>query len=185
MKSTDKAAWLLALEHQVEGYIQRAVECFQNMDEVILSKPSQSGGWSIVQCLEHVNSYGHYYLPHLTKGLITQQNKPPTNHFKSFWLGTFLTRLMDPGTGKRKFKAVKRHQPTGALLAHKVVAEFIDQQEQLLLLLRQAADVDVNDVHIPVSVAPWMHLPVGDVLQFLVAHTERHIAQANRNLLLV
>ncbi|GAB4044158.1 DinB family protein [Spirosoma jeollabukense] len=182
MKSINKAAWLAALEQQVEGHIQQAVERFQNMDETTLSQPSQSGGWSIAQCLDHLNSYGHYYLPRLKQGLITQLDKPVTDSVDSSWLGNFLTRLMDPKTGKQKFRAIKRHQPTEAWPAHQVVAEFIDQQEQLLEVLRQAEKVNINGVQIPLSIAPWLHLPVGDILHFMVVHTERHMLQANRNL---
>ncbi|GAB3743591.1 DinB family protein [Spirosoma lituiforme] len=182
MKSIDKAVWLTALEQQVEGHIQQAVECFQNMDDATLSQPSPTDGWSIAQCLAHLNSYGSYYLPRLEQGLSTGQAQPVTHRFESSWLGAFLTRLMDPKTGKKKFRAIKRHRPAEGCPAHGVVAAFIDQQEQLLLLLRQAVHVDVNGVRIPLSISPWLHLPIGDVLQFLVAHTERHIVQANRNL---
>lgn len=182
MRSIDKAAWLVALEQQVEGHIQQAVEHFQNMDEATLSQPSQRGGWSIAQCLDHLNSYGYYYLPRLNQSLITQLDKPVTDSFESSWLGNFLTRLMNPKSGKMKFRAIKRHQPSGAWPAHQVVADFIDQQEQVLLLLKQVAKVNINGVQIPLSIAPWLHLPLGDILQFMVAHTERHVAQANRNL---
>ncbi|GAB3803697.1 hypothetical protein GCM10028819_34000 [Spirosoma humi] len=182
MTFIDKAVWLAALEQQVDGHIQQAVEHFQNMDDTTLNQPSQRGGWSIVQCLDHLNSYGRYYLPRLNHSLITQLDKPVTDSFKSSWLGNFLTRLMDPKSGKMKFRAIKRHQPSEAWSAHQVVADFIDQQEQLLLLLKQVEKVNINGVRVPLSIAPWLHLPVGDILQFMVAHTERHVAQAKRNL---
>ncbi|MCX6216923.1 DinB family protein [Spirosoma sp.] len=182
MKSVNKSVLLIALGHQIEGHIQQAVVHFQNMDEVTLCQPSPSGGWSIAQCLDHLNSYGRYYLPRLNQGLASRQHKPTTDRLESSWLGAFLVRLMDPKTGTKKFRAVKRHQPANDLPAHQIVAEFIEQQEQLLDVLKQVENANVDGIQIALSIASWLHLPIGNVLQFLVIHTERHIRQANRNL---
>ena len=60
MKSVDKAVWLAGLEQRVEHHIEQAIQTFQNVDEATRQKPSSTGGWSIAQCLAHLNSYGHY-----------------------------------------------------------------------------------------------------------------------------
>ncbi|ADB39268.1 DinB family protein [Spirosoma linguale] len=182
MKSISKALLLNVLGQQIEGHIQQAVVHFQNMDEAALCQPSASGGWSIAQCLDHLNSYGRYYLPRLNQGLASRQHKPATDRLESSWVGGFFVRLMDPKTGTKTFRAVKRHQPASDLPAHQIVAEFIDQQEQLLDVLKQVENADTDGIRIALSIASWLHLPIGDILQFLVAHTERHIRQANRNL---
>ena len=51
------------LENRVEAQIAFAVEVLQNLSDEELTKPSPSGGWSIVEILDHLNSYGAYYLP--------------------------------------------------------------------------------------------------------------------------
>lgn len=181
MKPVDKALYLARLEQQVEGHLQEAVQHFQNLDEAKLNRPSPTGGWSITQCLAHLNSYSHYYLPRLQQGLDQQRGKPVTNTFVSSWLGAYLTKLMDPGTGRTKFKAIKRHRPPDGLSAYAVVAQFIDQQEELLRLLQAAKALNINAVSIPLSIAGWVRLPLGDILQFMVVHAERHLQQANRN----
>ena len=181
MKPLDKASWLATLERLVEEHIQVAVQHFQNMDEGTLCQPSLTGGWSIAQCLAHLNSYGHYYLPRLQQGLDKQLKTSQADSFVSSWLGKYLTGLMDPKTSRTKFKTAKRHRPTNALAPHQVVAEFIDQQETLLCLLRVAQKADVNAVRIPLSVAAWVRLSLGDILQFMIVHTERHLVQASRN----
>ncbi|QJD81656.1 DinB family protein [Spirosoma rhododendri] len=183
MKTVVKQIWLEGLEQQVEKHIQEAVQIFQNKDEALLRKPAMSGGWSVVQCLAHLNSYGQYYLPRLKQELIPRSpGQHTTTTFTSSWLGGYLTRLMDPGGGLIKFKAARRHQPLVNLPAHTVVAEFIDQQEELLRLLQAAQDHDLTTIRIPMSVAAWIRLPVGNVLQFLIVHTERHLIQARRNI---
>ncbi|MCU0369592.1 MAG: DinB family protein, partial [Cyclobacteriaceae bacterium] len=145
-----------------------------------LLKPSASGGWSIAQCLWHLNSYGEYYFPEIRKGLT--KNYPFNPEFKSSWLGNYFTNTMKPGLKMKKYKAFKDHTPAPALDAHEVVAKFIQQQEELLDLLKLARHTDLNKVRIPISISRWLKLKLGDVFQFIIAHNERHLQQAKRNL---
>ena len=82
----------------------------------------------------------------------------------------------------KKYKAIKGHIPVKDLHAASVVARFIDQQEELLLLLRKAGHSNLNK-RIAVTISPLIRLKAGDVFRFLVAHNERHLQQALRNLL--
>ncbi|MDJ1469929.1 DinB family protein [Xanthocytophaga flava] len=182
MKPVLKDQLLDSLEEQVEKHLRQCVEQFQNLSEDILLAPATNGGWSIAQCLEHLNSYGKYYLPQIQKGLTKVQLKPNVETFRSTWLGRYFTRMMDPQTGTRKYKAFKGHIPDQNLNPYAVVAEFIQQQETLLAYIRQARHVDLNCIRIPISILQWIRLKLGDVLQFLIAHNERHIVQAQRNI---
>jgi len=168
------------LEDQVESHINDAVKIFQNLTPEALLKPANNGGWSIAQCLWHLNSYGGYYLPEIKSGL--DKKYPARAEFKSTWLGSYFTQTMKPGAQMKKYKAFKGHVPPGELDAHKVVAEFIQQQEQLLGYLKQARQADMNRIRIPISILSWIKLKLGDVFQFIIAHDERHLQQARRNL---
>lgn len=169
-----------ALEDQVEHHIHDAVKIFQNLSAEELLKPASAGGWSIAQCLWHLNSYGEYYLPEIKNGLA--KNYPINAEFKSTWLGRYFTRIMQPGPQMKKYKAFKNHIPATDLHAHQVVAEFIQQQEQLLTYLKHARQTDMNRIRIPISIMRWFSLKLGDVFQFIIAHDERHLQQAKRNL---
>jgi len=59
--------------------------------------------------------------------------------------------MLDPATGKKKIKTFKGYNPQSELNAPAVVAEFIRQQETLLLLLREARHADLNSILIPIS----------------------------------
>lgn len=182
MKSTDKLTWLANLQTKTEGHIRGVMMDFQNLDENTLNQSAIDGGWSIAQCLEHLNTYGNYYLP-LLKSEIAKCAAPNTSGvYTTSLLGTYLISVTDPQKSTIKLKAAKRHQPLGNLPAHQIVADFIGQQKILLNLLRKAEDIDVNRVKIPLSIASWVRLPLGDILHFMVVHTSRHLLQANRNL---
>lgn len=170
-----------ALEAQVEMQLQQAIRVYQNMDERILLEPAANGGWSIAQCLWHLNSYGHFYLPHIASGL---EKSPDAgdSQFKSSWLGAYFTKMMQPGQGGKKYKAFKDHVPPVKPDAYTVVAEFIAQLELLLSYLKQAERKDLNSIKLPISISKWVKLKLGDVFQFIIAHNERHMQQANRNI---
>jgi uncharacterized damage-inducible protein DinB len=179
MKSQSSTDILNALQNQVEQHLQEAIKNFQNLSSDELLDPSVTGGWSIAQCLWHLNSYGDYYLPQIESGIAKNYSSNP--EFKSTWFGSYFTKMMMPGPKMKKYKAFKNHVPPHQLDAHSVVAEFITQQEKLLALLKAASNTDLNRVRIPISILQWMKLKLGDVFQFVIAHNERHIQQAKRN----
>lgn len=170
------------LENRVDSHLQTVIQQFQNLKEEDLLRPSSTGGWSIAQCLAHLNSYGDYYLPEIGVGLAKIPSSPPSDTFKSSWLGAYFIKMMEPQTGKKKYKAFKGHIPSPTLDAYAVIAEFIQQQETLLSYLRRAYSADLNQIKIPISIARFLKLKLGDVFQFMIAHDERHLQQALRNL---
>ena len=168
---------ITTLSNRVESHTGAAVSIFQNLTESELSKPSVAGGWSVAQCLGHLNSYGNYYLPKL-RGVLSSAPQSNTLVFKSGFLGNYFTNMMEPSD--KKYKAMKGHIPNTGLAAHAVVAEFIKQQEELLKLL-EMANSRLLDKRIPISISKLIRLKTGDVFRFLIAHNDRHVQQALRN----
>lgn len=179
MKAVNKFDLLSSLESEVERHLQEAIKNFQNMTTDELLRPASNGGWSIAQCLEHLNRYGNYYLPQIKKGL-DEYKGGSSETFSSTWLGSYFTKMMDPRTGKGRMKTFKDYAPSQELDAHAVVAEFLDQQERLLLYLKKSKCADLNAIRIPISIMKWVRLRLGDVFQFIIAHNERHMVQAKR-----
>ena len=182
MATVNKNTLLNTLEKQVESHLQTAVQIFQNLPASTLLQSSPTGGWSVAQCLQHLNAYGHYYLPEIEKGLTKNADKAGPATFTSTWLGSHFTRMMDPATNQKKYKAFQAYNPPPELDAHAVVAEFIQQQEALLSYLQRARTADLNTIKVSVSIARWLKLRLGDVLQFVIAHNQRHLLLAQRNL---
>jgi uncharacterized damage-inducible protein DinB len=173
-----KEALLIQLESQVEQHLELAIHLFQNQETAVLLKQPHSTAWSIAQCLWHLNSYGHFYLPHIQQVLASTNASP---NYKSGWLGAYFIKMMKPGANKQKFKALKNHIPPPIPDAYAVVAEFIEQQETLLRYVKQAFHADLNK-RLPISITNLITLKLGDVLQFVVTHDERHLQQALKNI---
>lgn len=179
MQAQSSEALLTTLESQVETQLAEVIRTFQNMTAETLAKPRADGGWSAAQCLWHLNSYGDHYLPAIEKEL-SRERFTANASFTSTFLGAWFTRLMQPGDKMKKMKAFKNHRPPSNVDPHKTVAEFILQQERLLGLLRSARKTDLNQVSISISIMPWFKMRLGDVFQFLIAHIERHLIQAEK-----
>lgn len=142
--------------------------------------------WSANECLQHLNSYGNYYLPALERAIEGSVKNSSIQFFTSGWLGNYFTKLMLPektGRVSKKIKSPKNHSPRQIEESHLVIAEFLEQQEKLIRLLRKAAEIDLNKSKVGISIAPFIKLKVGDVLMFLVAHIQRHSMQAERALM--
>jgi hypothetical protein len=178
MKPESAQTLLDTLEADVERQLQRAIASFQNLSPEKLEAKRADGGWSIAQCFAHLNSYSQYYLPRMEKSLASGHPSNPT--FKSTWLGRYFTNIIRPSETMKKYKAIKLHEPDVQVSGIAAVAEFIENQERLLKLLAASRSTDLNKIKIPISILPWIKLRLGDVFQFLIAHQERHLQQAEK-----
>lgn len=150
-------------------------------EERLNRKPGPEA-WSVLECLEHLNLYGDFYLPEIEKALRGAEGKPDPV-FRSGWLGNYFARSMQPKNGKiNKMKTFADKNPAGSRLTKEVLARFIDRQQQMLILLRQAGTADLTRIKTAVSISKWIRLRLGDTLRFTVYHNERHLAQAQRAL---
>jgi uncharacterized damage-inducible protein DinB len=166
------------LSQVTESHIRKAIDDYQNMLDEQLLQPAEDGGWSIAQCLDHLNGYGMFYFPLMQNGM--EQRVTANPDYNSTWLGDQFTKSLHPDTGKMKMKAFKAHRPPRELNAKAVVAEFIRQQEDLLAMMKLARQRDLTSIKIPTSISRWIRMNLGDTFRFIVAHNERHMRQAGR-----
>jgi hypothetical protein len=177
----DKYRLIEELETELRNQIILVEENFENVPETVLQRPSSSAGWSILQCLDHLNSYGLYYLPQIADAL-KRAKRFDSSVYRSGWLGDYFTKIMSPETGTKKFKAFKDHEPAKVLDSKRVISEFLRQEKLLLGYLIEAKSLDMASVKIPLSISPLIGIRLGDTFRFLLAHNRRHLLQAKRNL---
>lgn len=176
-------ALLDGLYAQTESQITKAVREWQQMPTEFFTAQPGSGQWSAVQCLEHLNSYGRYYLPAMGKAIGRKDQQADHACFKSGLLGNYFYTLMLPGSNgipKKKLRSPKDHRPAEQLNTAQVQSEFISQLEKLEQLITRSKERDLNRIKVPISIAPFIKLKLGDVLLFYTAHIQRHLLQAER-----
>lgn len=152
-------------------------------DPGILLQERAAGKWSVIQVLEHLNSYGNYYLVAIEKAL--KQDRPATDLFKPGWIGNYFTKLMKPGengTIANRMQSPKDHRPHSHPDAFPVLTTFLEQQHYLLELLESAKTKNIGSIRTPASISRFIKLKVGDVFRFLIAHEQRHFVQIENTL---
>lgn len=147
--------------------------------DVELNKRLTNESWSVLECLEHLNLYGNFYLPEIKNRIETSTTKA-TTEFKSGWLGNYFAQSMLLKQNLNKMKAFKSMNPIHSSLSKNTVTVFIDQQKQLLDLLNAARLVNLNKVKTSISITTLIKLKLGDTFRFLIYHKKRHIVQAQK-----
>lgn len=135
--------------------------------------------WSILECLEHLNLYGDFYLPQIEDKIKDSTTKPDLE-FKSGILGNYFAKSMLPKEKLNKMKTFKDKNPLNANLDKTVIDKFMSQQIKLLDLLNQSRNVSLNKVRIQISISSLIKLKLGDTFQFYINHVIRHLKQIDR-----
>jgi uncharacterized damage-inducible protein DinB len=164
--------------------LQAAADHLKNTEKSKLVFVENEGKWSVVQCLEHLNEFGRFYLPAIEK-TITVKTGEKNAWFNSGFLGDYFTKSMKPKNVfdiKNKMKTMKRFTFPNSLNVDTVMKEYIDQKIRLQHLLDTANDRDLNSIRIPITLTKMIKLKLGDIFRFLIAHEQRHMIQARNTL---
>lgn len=137
--------------------------------------------WSVLECLEHLNLYGRFYLPEIAKQLI-ETSYPNETDFKSGLLGNYFANSLLPKEKLNKMNTFKSMNPLNSKLDRSVIDNFLDQQIQMLELLDKARSVSLNKTKTGISISRWIKLKLGDTFRVVIYHNQRHIDQAERAL---
>lgn len=155
------------------------VEKLRSNDLHTLTWKENPDSWSILECLEHLNLYGDFYLPEIERKIVNSTTSHDA-HFKSGLLGGYFAKSMLPKEKLNKMKTFKDKNPLNASLDKAVIDRFIDQQIKLLELLNLSRGVSLNRVKINTSISSLIKLKLGDAFQFYINHMIRHMAQIER-----
>lgn len=169
---------ILNLIEETRQLINKA-ELLKTKSDAVLNYKEDLKSWSILECLEHLNLYGRFYLPEITSRI----NKTPfvkDAEFKSGWLGNYFAKSMMPKAKVNKMMTFKSMNPINSNLDRTVIDSFINQQTEMLELLNKARNVSLNKVKTGISITKWINLKLGDTFRFVVYHNQRHMLQAEK-----
>jgi hypothetical protein len=175
---------LSSLEDNVQSIITDVENDFLGVDETVLNYKSSPDNWSILECFEHLNRYNRFYNEKLEQAIANSSQKKNEDEARSSWLGRKFIAMMHPDN-KKKIKTVKTMNPMLGLqskLSRSTIHEFLKHQHALLRILNSASRADLNQSTIPVEFFRLIKMRLGDALQFVIVHEQRHLIQA-RNVL--
>lgn len=169
-----------------EELIQVVKDSFNSLSEEELYWKPAPDKWSVGECLEHLNMTFRNYMPKIKQGIARGIDKGwvPTKEFKSGWMGKTFTnsfRLDESGKPSRRVKTFKNLDSSKLPEPNpKVREEFIAYLDELITRAHQAAKVDLHKVRVTSVIGPILRFKLGDALQFITVHNQRHVMQAQK-----
>lgn len=155
---------------------------FTELSDLQLNYRTTPNSWSALECFEHLNLYGRFYLKEL-KNRMCEKHNPSDKTFKSGILGNYFAKTMLPTNKLKPMKTFNNMNPINSSLDKKVLVEFIQQQEEMLRLLQIARNKNLTKIKCGITISKWIKLRLGDTFRFVIYHNERHLIQAQRVIL--
>lgn len=156
--------------------------------EELNMKPSPKA-WSILQCIEHINLTNHLYLKIFKRALeeSTDFTHEDDIYRMGIW-GKFLTNSMKPKGNKIRWKMktfpnlrpMNEKDPKARLVEHVVFEKFNEDMDELLRLIPEIQKLPWKTTRIQTALGKTVKIRIGDAIAFILAHSERHILQAQK-----
>lgn len=167
--------FLNELRNRTAEHLQFA-EMLSLKTEHDLNFRTSTESWSTLECLEHLNRYGDFYIPEISR-TISSAGKPSQLYFKPGILGNYFAKSMLPKEKLNTMKTLKAMNPIHSNLDKSVVDTFIKQQKKMLELLEEAQYIDLEKTKTSISISKLIKLKLGDTFRFVIYHNARHVEQ--------
>lgn len=144
------------------------------LSEARLWQQPPDGGWSVGECLMHLNLVGEPYLPKPREAVTGARAKGRTGQgpFKFGFLGERFVRSQAIGGNKVGTSLEPEPNPD-------VLTRFVGLQDALLTITKNADGLDLARATFKTPNLP-LRLSLFEALNLVVVHQERHFAQAAR-----
>jgi hypothetical protein len=149
------------------------------LDDAEWTRRPEGGGWSVGECVAHLNLTSEASLPRLreaVESLRAEGRTSPARHRHSL-LGWLIWKSQAEGGGM-KSKTGAGFVPRGDALAAETVGRFEALQAELLELLRAADGLALGSRKIVSPFNARVRYNVYSALAILVVHQHRHLTQA-------
>lgn len=144
--------------------------------------PSQ---WSIAECIEHLNKIATTHFDTIAQTIKNTPYKKSNIRFEQNWLGKRLIARVQLNSNNyisKPRQSSTQYAPTATPYNTKSVELLLVHFNQILDFIKSSKSIDIQNTKIPVAFLGLVKLPLGDILQMIVYHFERHIVQAQRML---
>ena len=171
---------LASFEAQLRDIEEDAKDLCADLTPKQLTQRPLSGGWSVQECLAHLNVTGELYLEKLeplidaTKASDKESNRP----LRYGLLGGLFIRSQEPPV-RRRVEAPQVFRPVSAL-DEAALPTFLALQTRIRGLLRRADGLPLNRLTISSPASKWLRMSATEAFGLLLAHERRHLWQARQ-----
>lgn len=164
------------LSNRINNQIE-FVKTLKSISEEKLNWKAAKSNWSVLECLEHLNLYGDFYIPEISQKLNNNKTNPQIKYV-SGWLGNYFVKSVSPETISKTMNTFKDKNPIGSSLNISTLDRFEKQLHQLKNLLEKARKVNLVKTKTSISISKLLKLRLGETFRVVIYHNDRHILQA-------
>ena len=175
-----QTALLDRLESDLRQLMEQSRSQFSALPEEALLLHPGPGRWNALECFAHLNAFSDYFLPQIERAIHKSKARSwaPADERRQTWLGRMAINAVRPdNTGKKRRKSPKRMDPARLSIRPFEFKAFLINCEMLLRCIQQARQVNLNKTRVPHFRWPGFQFMLGDLLEYMVLHLQRHVIQ--------
>ncbi len=175
------AGELLVLITEVKQIAEDAREAFGHLSTEQLNWKPSAESWSVGQCFEHLIVINSDYFPVVEKvarGEYKHSLKERLPLLPKFF-GKIVLNAVQPEAA-RKLKASPKFQPSSSAIDSDIIEKFTKHQQEIIKHIKMTEHLDLKKIIITSPVASFVTYSLLDGYKIVVAHEQRHFAQAKR-----
>lgn len=148
------------------------------LDESALQHRSSPERWNALECFAHINAYLERYIPRMELAVHKAKARQwkPVEEVKYTGAGKKFIRRADPNNIKT-YKSAKYYNFAHRPMGKDIVKGFTINAERLLRIILAAKEVNLNKAKVGRGKSAFFTFTLGNTIEWLVLHTQRHIAQ--------
>lgn len=165
----------------IDQIVRRAKELGNRYNLTQLTwQPAGGEAWSIYENLDHLTISVDVYLAAIEAVLPGARSGGAADTIRAsgFVAPRFLAGLEPPV--QRKFRAPGKIRPRPTLNPEKILPDFLEATNRVVLLVKSSAGKDLNSVRFRNPLIPVLRFSVSSGLLIAAAHGRRHLWQAEQ-----
>jgi hypothetical protein len=160
---------------------ERAAASLSRLTEEQLNWRTEPGSWSPGECVLHVNVSNRLFLDAIETRMQEARERGLLREgpFRYGWLERWFVRELEPPV-RRSMRAPRIFRPQPRRAGASDIAELGRLLERAIAAMHAAKGVDLARVKVASPVSPLIRWQLGAAFHIVVAHTDRHLQQAER-----
>jgi hypothetical protein len=166
---------------QLKANSLRVVELCKGVHHHQLNLRVETGTWSIVECIVHLNLFSEEFVPIIETACNEARVKGWTaeSTFKMDFVGKVLKFALEPPS-RWKAATRARFEPTIVEPLSEVAPKFYELQNELIRAVRNTSAFDLNRIKIASPASGRVRYNLYSCFLIIAAHQRRHLWQAEQ-----
>jgi hypothetical protein len=170
---------------QIRRIQQQAEDLTRGLTEAQFNWRPAPDQWSIEECMAHLTIVGQWEAGAIEQAIEEGHTRGLTGSgpFQYGPIDRFIVNVSGVGPDgrpRRRFPSPRRFVPAHGQPLTAVVPTFLHLQRQLGMQLDRAEGLDLARVKVNTPISRFLKLSLGMMFAQIVAHEQRHMAQAQR-----